>query len=243
MTEDALLSAHGSTNPQGYSITATWLGQSTPYTAKTEQWFQNLKDIFVDDKSRLTVVDSDKHTPLSEIIAKSILMTRRREFDQPYVKRLRGSNGIEPEWAAWKARRVMEALHTPGVQLSVQYQSTGGKNTCYRLNGIGGAERASAHSFRDDTIALMTTDLFYEDQKAKEYAEKHQIEEDNSTLFSQVDRRFWWGTYESPVKPASWNNYFDSRKVVDRLVAIKKQTDPSDVLTPNRFNVLHLASS
>lgn len=234
LTEDALLSSPGDVNTQVYAITVTWMGRS-PYTSETERWFENIKAIF---KRGTVYVDYKTHTPVSTIIAKSVLLTRSREFDRPYIKRLRGSNKIQPEWSAYKASQIHKSLSMPGVHVALQYQYVGGLGTGYRLNDT---DRSCAHSFRDDTVALVATDLFYDGEAAKAHVEACHNEEDKSILFSPTDRRYWWGSYESSVKPTSWTNYYDTRAVVDRLVAIKKRHDPNDVLTPNRFTILHLA--
>ncbi|KAJ7484771.1 hypothetical protein B0H11DRAFT_1722740 [Mycena galericulata] len=178
--------------------------------------------------------------PMSELTA-GWIFRNTREFDLPYVKRTyltKSTTLVKDGWVDWVVRRMDEIVEPDdnGQWLSAQLQCFGGKNSMFTRN----ADNGTAYSWRDSTIC-MTIDNFHKPEK-KADAEAWEATNDKEGLgangiFSEQDRRVLWGSYGSFDLDSVWDTYYEDRPKYERLMQVRKRTDPDGIFTPNTFCV------
>ena len=196
-------------------------------------------------------------TPLSECM-RYWAFEDVREFVQPYEKRTYMSDKSDLStngYAEWVADRVdliaSNYIFDERVNLQLQVQPIGGKNSMYRRNGEENPQD-SCHSWRTESrLNLIGLDSFYapENDEVFQIVKQWIIENDEACceeggIFSEKDRRVLWGCFSRFNDPdcgasldSVWDKYFDSREKYDKLIEIKRRVDPNYLFTANAFGV------
>ncbi len=196
-------------------------------------------------RSRLGV-SCETPRPLSELMSHWLFLNAR-EFDLPYVKRAWLSNSTSlarTRWAAWLAERF-DALVSGdnGCKGFLSVQHLGGRRSRFRTLGADGA---TAHSWRADSTVVCLLDCYYDEHRRcatppRQHAIEWQATNDEGALgrklFSDEDRRLFFGPWGDTDLGEVWPRYLDSRAKYDRLLAIKRRVDPAGVFSANSFGV------
>ncbi|KAG0220723.1 hypothetical protein B0O80DRAFT_460088 [Mortierella sp. GBAus27b] len=239
-------------------VFAQWANLEGYGQTMDDSFFQDIRDIVKPHIYNNHEVDGS--LPLSEL-SSHWLFPIGREFQHPYFKRACGSNASakylkEQGWAKWVAQRVDEIESAPKRTcfISAQFQYVGGR---------GASESGMSRNVRKDpdysTKGPMTSiswreanfasimDIFYMPEGesiAKAWVAKNDKEllgtapsEKGKFIDDYKDRGFLWGSQDLDLV-ASKNRYFDSEDKFKKLVAIKKNIDPQNLFTANRFCVV-----
>jgi hypothetical protein len=190
-------------------------------------------------------IDPTKHTPLSTLNT-AWVFTNVREFLLPFIKRGWLTNSPGPSlrdngFSEWFADRVDLIQQQPsGIELSSQFQLTGGTQSRFRTKDTG----ETAWSWRQDSRFCLTIDTFYDKATLGqfEWSNAFQSDNDNGAIgpagkFGKDDRRLMWASFGDHNMGNVWQTYHDSKVKYQRLKKVKKQVDPQGVFTPNAFCV------
>jgi hypothetical protein len=184
--------------------------------------------------------------PLS-VLARNWVFPNVREFNLAYIKRTYITNSTSLQstgWAKWVSDRFDVLVRANnGCKGFLQVQHMGGRRSQFRQKGLDGA---TSHSWRQDATLCCLMDCFYDDhprhaRSAKQTAMEWQQQNDAGALgqqiFSDRDRRVFWGPWGDLDFQTVWPHYLDSPEKYERLRAIQRQVDPTGLFSANGFGV------
>jgi len=214
-----------------------------------EKFKGSIKEIFDEIVNCIPRTGMDQFFPnycmenvnLSLLLYKFYGLHKPREFDYPYVKRVRFTKSTK-NWNVANKSFMNEYLnqvdkifggYTPGLYLMSQLQVLGGDNTKYRQNNIN---NITSNCQRDSSFSY-TLDVFYENKAEKEcndwQKECDRIFIENK-LYSEGDYRILWGTFGDTNMNNVWKCYHNETNY-KKLKEIKQKYDVNRIFSPNTF--------
>ncbi|KAH6867398.1 hypothetical protein B0T10DRAFT_572359 [Thelonectria olida] len=238
-------------------VYAQWcpITKEDKYDKSVDAWFQQFRDLKkVDHFLLLPEDDADMAT-----ITKKWIFPKRREFDQPYVKRTYATNSrtlskdgwvdavvgrlnliYDPQQKLDDSKTKKEGEVYDHCKLSVQIQGFGGDNSQFYANRNNG----TSYSWRDSTV-VQTLDCFHDEgDQYRQYAVEWQKNNDALMIgpnspFSKQDKRVLWGSWGDwdMSKPEVWKAYYENEAKYQKLGKQRGIADPKGTFTANPFAV------
>ncbi len=251
--------------PATIVIYANWAnleGYSKPYESrwfddikKTSPTYNNLLDIDIrriplhlfpkDSFYGKIYIDDTKHTTLSVLSSKYVILHDSREYNSPYIKRHYFTNQQIPENFADVVCERVDMLQGPlfskhGCKICFDLTLLGGKNTKLYENRNNG----TSFSWRDTLFATAMC-CFYNPNTMSQKIAEHWIDENDTIFigedgcFSKKDRRIMAFSYskkdEDNKLDKLWDKYYDSKTKYEKLLDIKKIYDRKKIFSANNF--------